>query len=82
MSLSTADDSLSVIVTTEGTALIGGALLWGGDTRLVVLATEQDPIAQLLGVGYALYRYDEGVGGLTRLSPTTIAPLPFGVQVR
>jgi dipeptidyl aminopeptidase/acylaminoacyl peptidase len=83
LSLDTADDALSIVLATDGTALLGGSLLWGsGGQSLVVLATEVDPIAQLLGVGYALYRYDEAGGALVRLSPTTVAPLPFGVQVK
>lgn len=83
LSLDTADDALSIVLATDGTALLGGSLLWGsGGQSLVVLATEVDPIAQLLGVGYVLYRYDEAAGALVRLSPPTVAPLPFGVQVR
>lgn len=83
MALDTTNDALSIVLATDGTALLGGSLVWGsGGQSLVVLATEVDPIAQLIGVGYALYRYDEAAGALVRLSPTTVAPLPFGVQVR
>jgi hypothetical protein len=78
----TATDALSALYTTPGTSLLGGALLWSasGET-LVVLESVQDPISQLMGVAYSLSRYDEAAAALVRLSPQTVSPLPFGVQV-
>lgn len=78
----TATDALSVLYTTPGTSLLGGALLWSaaGD-RLIVLETVQDPISQLMGISYSLSRYDEASAALVRLSPQTVSPLPFGIQV-
>lgn len=78
----TTTDALSTLLTTNGTGLLGGALLWSdaGD-KLVVLESVQDPISQLMGVAYSLSRYDEASAALVRLSPPTVSPLPFGVQV-
>lgn len=78
----TTSDALSILLTTTGTGLLGGALLWShaGDT-LIVLEGVQDPISQLMGVAYSLSRYDETAAALVRLSPPMVSPLPFGIQV-
>jgi hypothetical protein len=78
----TATDTLSFLYTVPNNSLLGGALLWStaGD-RLIVVESVQDPISQLMGVAYSLSRFDEASAALVRLSPSTVSPLPFGVQV-
>lgn len=75
--------ALGTLYTSTDPGLASGALIWTTDgSQMLILSGVQDPIELLLGVTYTLSIFDPATGALTRLSPNTISPLPYGFQVR
>jgi|GEM_PF-4883095 len=77
------DQTLNPVYSTADASFADGTFQWTSDgAGAVIVSLASDPLELLLGVSYQISYLDRASGTLTRLSPSSVAPLTYGLQIR